>query len=173
MTCIVGIKKDNEIFIGGDSAAITGQHINYRADEKVFINGKMIFGFSHSFRIGQKLRYSLKIPRQKCADDYKYLCTNFMDSVFEITNDKEEAKKLNFIFGYKGNLYTVHSDGQVEKVLDEFTAIGSGRDLALGSLYTTRALGYKEPEGQITHALNAASYYCASVSPPYTILKGK
>lgn len=170
MTCVVGIKTNDKIFVGADSAAVTGGHINYRADEKVFINSNMIFGFSHSFRIGQKLRYTLKIPKQRIEDDYRFLCTTFIDSVYDIIDDKEEAKRLSFIFGYKGNLYTVHNDGQVEKVLDEYTAIGSGRDLALGSLYTTKAFGYQDPESRITYALNAASYYSTSVSPPFRVI---
>jgi ATP-dependent protease HslVU (ClpYQ) peptidase subunit len=62
MTCIVGMVENGKVYIGGDSAGVSGFDYHIREDQKVFQNGDMIFGFTSSFRMGQLLQYSLKIP---------------------------------------------------------------------------------------------------------------
>ena len=61
MTCIVGLVHEGVVYIGGDSAGVGGMSLTVRADEKVFQNGEFLMGFTTSFRMGQLLRYSLKL----------------------------------------------------------------------------------------------------------------
>ena len=63
MTCIVAIKHDNEIWMGGDSAAFRDDERTNRADEKVFKNGDFLLGYSGSFRVGQLIRYAFNPPK--------------------------------------------------------------------------------------------------------------
>ena len=71
MTCIVAWLEDEKICIGGDSAGVAVYNMQIRADEKVFKNGEMVFGFTSSFRMGQLLRFSLILPPKKeNQDDY-------------------------------------------------------------------------------------------------------
>lgn len=52
MTCIVGYAVDGNVYMGGDSAGVgEGYSLQIRAEEKVFLKGSMIFGFTTSFRI--------------------------------------------------------------------------------------------------------------------------
>ena len=52
MTCIVGLKKDYKIYIGGDTLGSNLYSKTVRMDDKVFIKDDMIFGFTSSYRMG-------------------------------------------------------------------------------------------------------------------------
>ncbi|KKN17732.1 hypothetical protein LCGC14_0962700, partial [marine sediment metagenome] len=63
MTCIVGFIDDGgKAWMGGDSAGVAGHHTHPRRDPKVFRVGPVLIGYTSSFRMGQLLRYHLKIP---------------------------------------------------------------------------------------------------------------
>jgi len=83
MTCIVGfIDKNNDVYIGGDSAGVSGLEIHERKDVKVFHTGNFLIGYTSSYRMGQLLRFKLKVEDQKPSQsDYEYMCTNFIDAV--------------------------------------------------------------------------------------------
>lgn len=178
MTCIVGWADDEgNICIGGDSAGVAGLNLTTRADEKVFKNGEMLFGFTSSFRMGQLLRFSLSIPsRTEKQDDYDFMCTDFINAVRKCLKDGGYAKVNNgveeggsFIVGYRGTLYSVDSDFQVGKPMDPFDAVGCGESFAKGASWTL--LHSEMPiKTKVERALEAAHRFSAGVRPPYVIL---
>ena len=180
MTCIAGIVEEGKIYMGADSAGvdISTYKMTYRADEKIFIrNKKMLYGFTSSFRMGQLLRYSLKIPpHPDTMDDMTYLTTRFIDAVrkclktggYQTKKDEVETGGC-FLLGYKSNLYTIFDDYQVAKSLDPISAIGCGADFALGSLHTSTG----NPLARLKMALEAASHWSVGVSPPFNYLLPK
>lgn len=179
MTCIVGLEHDNGmVSIGGDSAGVNGRlDIRIRTDEKVFINGPMIFGFTSSFRMGQLLRYSLTIPEQLGSekDDYKYMCTQFIDAVRKCLKDGGYASIKNneeiggfFLVGYRGKLYNVANDFQVGRSIGTFDATGCGESYALGAM-AGGDIGLPAKE-RIERALEIASKFSAGVAPPFFVL---
>jgi len=65
MTVIIGIidKKNNKAIIAGDSAATDSWDYQTKIKHpKVFRNGKFIIGYTHSFRLGDVLRYAFNPP---------------------------------------------------------------------------------------------------------------
>lgn len=183
MTCIVGLEHDNGmVSIGGDSAGVNSWlQIRIRVDEKVFINGPMIFGFTSSFRMGQLLRYSLSIPEQlpSQTDDYKFMCTAFIDAVRKCLKDGGYAKTKDgeesggtFLVGYKGKLYRVDDDFQVGRTVRNFEACGCGMDFALGAMVSTMGQPMSA-EDRITRALEAAAQFSAGVAPPFLVLSSE
>ncbi len=177
MTCIVGLVDKGNIYMGGDSAGVGGLSISIRSDEKVFVNGPFIMGFTTSFRMGQILRYKFVAPKQTTdEDDMAYMVTTFIDAVrkcfgengFGKTPEKDHNKGGNFLVGYNGTLYSIHDDFQVGKVALQYDACGCGEDIALGSLYSTAD---KKPEERVKLALEAASKFSAGVAPPFVLLK--
>jgi len=178
-TCIVGY-NDREagiLYIGGDSAGVSGLDVRIRKDEKVFQNGNMIFGFTSSFRMGQLLRYKLKIPKQKSSkSDYEYLVTDFIDAVKKCLKKNGYTKVENnqetggtFIIGYKDNLYTVENDFQVACDETDYIATGCGEDYALGVIYALQ--GWKIcAKVKVQRALKCASYFSGGVSEPFKIV---
>jgi ATP-dependent protease HslVU (ClpYQ) peptidase subunit len=180
MTCIVGLEHHNKVYIGGDSAGVAGLSVTVRADEKVFINGKCLMGFTSSFRMGQVLRYGFKPPRHPVGkDDMEYLVTDFINSVRKAYKASGYLRKSHdsewggtFLLGYKGHLYCVDSDFQVGRSTAGYQSVGCGSDIALGSMYTTEPAGKggMPPASRITTALQAATKFSGGVLPPYKIL---
>jgi ATP-dependent protease HslVU (ClpYQ) peptidase subunit len=171
MTCIVGLVDKGNVYIGGDSAGVSGLSVTVRGDEKVFTNGPFIMGFTTSFRMGQILRYKFDPPKQTVSqDDMKYLVTDFIDAVQKCFTDSSFGSKTTggtFLLGYKGKLYKIDSDYQVGIPTKAFDACGCGSELALGALYASTG---KKPEDRVRGALEAASIFNAGVLPPFTIV---
>ena len=69
ITCIVGFSHLGKVYIGGDSAGLSGWGLTVRKDPKVFANGPCIMGFTSSFRMGDLLRYSLVVPERHPDED--------------------------------------------------------------------------------------------------------
>ena len=174
MTCIVGIMDKGKVIIGGDSAGVSGYDLTVRADEKVFVNGEFIFGFTSSFRMGQLLRYRFKPPfhRPDVSID-EYMATDFVDSIRKCLKDGGFAKVENgeesggtFLVGYRGQLFRIDSDYQVGKPLNGFDAVGCGELIARGALYATID---RPPNERLRIALEAAEEFSAGVRRPFVI----
>jgi len=182
MTCIVGfVDKNKNIYLGGDSAGVSGLDITIRKDPKVFKIGKMVMGYTSSFRMGQLLRFKLRIPKQpKRMDDYKYMCTLFIDSVRKCLKDNGYSKVSNneetigeFIVGYKGCLYDINEDLQVGASEESYNVCGCGSHYALGSLATFYSLN---PKYRVLKALEVAEKFSGGVRRPFrivTLIKGR
>lgn len=181
MTCIVGLVHKGTVYMGGDSAGVNGTDIKIRLDPKVFIlKDRFIVGFTSSFRMGQLLHFSLKLPLQKRAQsDYQYMCTNFINSVRKcfgagghMGKDKEDGEREdggNFLVGYRSVLYEIAEDFQVGINSEPYCVLGSGNGYAHGSLLTSAKLNLS-PEERITCALEAAAHFSTEARPPYILL---
>jgi ATP-dependent protease HslVU (ClpYQ) peptidase subunit len=183
MTCIVGLEHDGKVWIGGDSATFRAGDLALRIteDAKIFSIKDIIFGSAGSLRVNQLVRFSLKIPPQKVKDDHRYLCTSFMDAFRKCLSDGgsigaeehgEEEIESNFLVGYRGHLYRIETDYNVQIPKIGFDACGSGEDYALGSLFSTQN-SKLSPEERLTLAMEAAACFSASVSPPFSMLISK
>ena len=175
MTCIVGLVHEGVVCIGGDSAGVAGLSLVVRADEKVFRNGDFLMGFTTSFRMGQLLRYKLYPPRRHPDDRVaKYMVVTFTNAVRECLKAGGYASKKDdvesagtFLVGYQGRLFKIESDYQVGIPEDGYAAVGSGQDIAQGSLFATQG---QEPRQRVLTALQAAERFNAGVRGPFHIL---
>lgn len=174
MTCIAGLIHEGKVYMGGDSAGISGWDLTIRADRKVFRNGPFVAGFTSSFRMGQLLKYSLVPPEHpEGMDAHQYMATKFVDAVRTCLKDGGYAKSNSgeesagaFLVGYRGHLYEISSDYQVGEAEDLYAAVGCGAATALGALCATRSM---EPMDRIKLALCAAERHSAGVRGPFHI----
>lgn len=180
MTCIVGLKTDTNVYIGGDSVGVEEDSKCIRKDPKVFKNGPFVIGFTTSFRMGQLLMFSLKVPKQKrTQSDYEFMCTTFINAVrstlakggFLHTNEEEGEQGGTFIVAYKKELYIICDDFQVGIPESGYAACGCGYRVAYGSLYTTKALNIGTPEERVTMAIEASKTHNIGVGGNITIIK--
>jgi ATP-dependent protease HslVU (ClpYQ) peptidase subunit len=180
MTCIVGIEHEVGVLIGGDTIATSAWYQTTTAwyqttiSEKVFMVGPCVMGFAGSPRAAQLLRYKLTIPDIWMHDIDRWMATVFMDEVRTVFKDNEsefgkEGSGSSFLIGAAGRLYAVHSDYQFSRQVTNFYAIGSGREIATGSLHTTAKMNI-EPKLRAEYALEAAAAHCGSVGGPFTII---
>jgi hypothetical protein len=177
MTAIAGIVEDGKVWIGGDSAGVGGLSMTTRSDPKVFVNGEFVFGYTSSFRMGQLLEHEFSPPTPyEGQNGMAYMVKRFIPGIRELMktggyqiNHNGQEQGGTFLVGYRGHLYAVQDDYQVCRVLQPYHACGCGRDIVLGSLYTTSDLDMG-PEERIRKALDAASEFSAGVRGPYAVL---
>lgn len=174
MTCIAGLIADGKVFIGADSAGVSGWDLRVRADRKLFANGPFLFGFTTSFRMGQILQHAFKPPRRDPKTDVmKFMVTDFIDGVRSALKEGGFATKNNeaesggdFLVGYVGRLFRVCSDYQIAECSQAYDAVGCGAAYAIGSLHATK---HMKPDERIALALAAAEAHSAGVRGPFHI----
>lgn len=176
MTCIVGLIEDNKVYIGGDSAGVSGSHITKRKDTKVFERYGVLIGYTSSFRMGQLLRFKLIVPPKKCNDLYEYMCTDFVDAIRKCLSDGGFAQKTNgeetggyFLVGIENRLFKIENDYQVGESFKSYEAVGSGEDYAKGCLYSVCDDKQLSPQEKIYMALAASAEFSGSVCAPFII----
>jgi len=177
MTCIVGLRTPNGVYIGGDSAGKSENYVAIRADRKVFALGDFVFGFTTSFRMGQLIQYKFNPPTPPENQDelFGYMVSSFVDGIREVFADNgymhtdKDGEEFGGVFmvGYKDRMFVVYSDFQVEELVVNYSAIGCGQEYAFGSLYSTSHL---DAEERIINALSAAEFYSPGVCAPFYIV---
>lgn len=175
MTCIAALVDNGRIYMGGDSAGVGGHYVlEIRADVKVFQNGPCLMGFTTSFRMGQLLQHSFRVPERMSRQPAEhYMVTTFVDAVrrclkkggYQTTSDEVQTGGI-FLVGYAGTLYRIEDDYQVARQRAGYDAVGCGGAVALGSLYSTPRI---KPRRRIVLALEAAEQFSAGVRRPFVI----
>lgn len=172
MTCIVGLVHNGRVYMGADSAGVSGLDVIVRSDRKIFRNGPFLMGFTSSFRMGQLLAYKLKVPeRREGQDIMEFMVTDFVDAVrttfkdggYISTKDSRESGGA-FLVGYEGKLFQIECDFQVGECSYQYDACGCGTPYALGSLRNSNDL---EPRDRLQQALETAAHFSAGVCGPF------
>jgi hypothetical protein len=177
MTCIVGIIDKDRIHMGADSAALGGYDLSLRSDEKIFVAGRFIMGFTSSFRMGQLLRYAPPFtPRPTAMGVFPYMVCVVVEEIRKVfkdggwaTREKEQESGGTFLVGYAGRLFRIDSDYQVAENLDGYDACGCAEMAARGSLFST---GRMKPIHRLKLALQAAEHNSGGVRKPFNFLTG-
>lgn len=180
MTCIVAIEHNGKVYMGGDSAAVSGRDTRIIDSKKVFKLGPFLIGYTDSFRMGQLLQYNLVVEEQEylhIEDDEEYLIKVFIPAVRKCLKDGGYAEINNniesggsFLLGYKGKVYIIQSDFLLLRYKNVYSAIGCGDRYALGCL-ATNYFREDEPEERIIQALEVAGEFSNGVAPPYYVEK--
>jgi ATP-dependent protease HslVU (ClpYQ) peptidase subunit len=181
MTCIVGLIDNGKVWMGGDSAGVSGHDVTVRKDTKVFKNGEFLIGYTSSFRMGQLLRFKFSPPRyypeKYHGDEYEYMCTDFIDAVRDCLKaggyskiSANEESGGTFLVGFKGRLFEIEGDFQVGESALSYNSVGCGQDYAKGSLHRSFIdLTSGHPKYVIENALEAAAYFSGGVRGPFVI----
>ena len=176
MTCIAGWVEEGRVWIGGDSAGVQDLDLRVRKDEKVFVTGEYVMGFTSSFRMGQLLRYTLKV--EACPSDQRrhaFMSTVFIDAVRKCLGDggfrtkKDELESGGtFLVGVAGELYEIDDDFQVGQLHENFAAIGCGQFYAIGALAAFAHIKL-HPRERLRRALGIAEKYSTAVRRPFVV----
>ena len=176
MTCVIGLVHGGKVYMAADSAS--GQDDSWQVRKtllhKVFQAGEFLIGYTTSFRMGQLLQYNFHpMPQPEGQADLEYMATAFIDAVRAVMKtgglaeiDKGVESAGSFMVGYRGSLYTVGRDYQVNQVADGFDSIGSGSSYALGAML---ALADKPPPERLLCSLECAAALCGNVCGPFII----
>lgn len=172
MTCIAGLVHDGRVYIGADSAGVSGLDLNVRRDLKVCVKGEFAFGFTTSFRMGQLIQYAFEPPKRHPEKDLMaYMVTDFVDALRNCLKaggfarkDCETEQGGSFLVGHAGRLFAIHGDYQVAEPANGYDAVGCGEGFAKGALFATAK---HTPADRIATALAAAEAHSAGVRGPF------
>lgn len=174
MTCIVGLAENGIVYIGGDSAAVAGYNIFTTQLRKVFKIGNFIIGYTSSFRMGQLLQYHLEVRQQQDGEtDERYMVVAFAESARLLFKEKGYSKVDSnvesggtFLIGYRGTLYEMDYDFQINSRVPQIAAVGCGGEFAMGALYALSGLSAVE---RITQSLEISAKLSSAVIAPFII----
>ena len=177
MTCIVGIvTSDGRVILGADSAGVGGLDLRIRRDAKAFTNGELIIGGTTSFRMLQLLQFDLSPPPiVEGREPYAYAVRDLVPAIrttlknggwMQSTNGRDEGGC--FMVGFRGRLFTIHSDFQVAEATQSYEAVGCGADYAMGAMF---ARSDADPMTRLQAGLNAAAKFSAGVAGPFSFVE--
>jgi len=183
MTCIVAIAQNGTVYMGSDHAASDDKSgwIMARKESKCFKVGQYGIAFTDSFRMGQILQYSWVPPKYTPTKTNsgldKFMRTKFIDSIKAAFKDNgfgdiggtDEDTGGIFIVALEGRIFVVDEDFHVGENIVNYMAEGSGGMFALGALHATK--NQKNPKMRLKLALEAASEFSMSVTPPFTYIQ--
>jgi hypothetical protein len=183
----VGVVDDGVVWMGADSCASNSSHKYPVKEPKLFyckgtpLADSVLGGYTGSFRFGQLLAHDLDMPAlvdPQNKDPLEFVTGLFLESVHAMLKEnhylrtKEGVDQVpdgsEFLFACHGRLWVMQSDFSVIESLYGEDAVGCGADVALGSMYGTRALDL-EPFYRIRLALQAAAERSPYVQPPFMI----
>lgn len=171
MSCVIGYRSGDVLYIAADSAATTEDgDIRSVKVNKIFRNGKYLIGYAGSIRAGQ-------IFTQDCfeaPDNIKELVEAIRNKMYDYgclvaAEAGISMSQTCFVIAYEGELYELMSDFQLNLV-DEYTAIGSGTQYALAAMEVLKNEDLS-PSQKLIKSLEVASRFNAGVRPPYIIEK--
>jgi hypothetical protein len=177
VTVIVGLVHNGVVYLGGDSAGISGWDLTVRADPKVFTVGPYAIGYTTSFRMGQLLRYAFDPPKPDTVKLDRFMVTTFVDAARAALKaggwakkDNEQEEGGNWLVGVAGRLFEVCGDYQVAESANGYAAIGCGWQVACGALHATPTVA---PRRRLQLALEAAQHHSAGVRGPFAYVRSR
>jgi ATP-dependent protease HslVU (ClpYQ) peptidase subunit len=146
---IAGYHKGH-VYLGGDSAVSYGDYQTV-CEPKVVRTGDVLLGL-----VGTSRSYTLAVKAAKdCSDVQKF--------VKRLTKTMNDGQDFTALFAQGSGLFLVDGELGIDRVLTDFTAIGSGADVALGAM----GIDGRPIPKRILAALNVVGKYNRSVAPPY------
>ena len=137
MTVIAGVASKGVVTLSGDRGASDGDSILSMSTPKIFQSGDFLLGYAGSGGLGQILKHMecwAKHPR----NIEKFLRNDFVEE-YKLLREKiggKDEEEASLLVGYKGMLYEMETSDYAVYPFD-YTAIGSGGPIALGSLHTS------------------------------------
>jgi len=185
LTVIVGfIDTENRIqYMGADtmlsacSDAVNSRH------EKIFNSGSYLVGHTGSPRANQIIRYVHKFPRytKRWSDDTTgFMCSKvvpgLMAALIEHGYAKNDCGHFEmediFMMMFAGKIYSIWADFQVFEPTTNFFAVGSGAQIALGSMMASADMGL-DAEERILLAVESSIEYSTNVGGECMLLSRK
>jgi len=170
MTCIVGIRHEDSVYLASDRGLSDDDIITSMSAPKIRQNDKYLIGYADSPGTGQLLHW-ITLPTPPKRNVEKFMRTTFITSVrkqlMDSGVDLKDGGHASFLIGVSGQLFFMDTtDWQVTEC--EYMSIGSGSSIAMGSLYTTST--WKSPEKRAYTAVSAAIELSPSCMGPIDTL---
>lgn len=178
MTCIVGVAKEGTVWLGGDRAAVdNGLSRTIIGDPKVFLLGELGVGVCGLPKVMDAVAHAIQLPKQRSGTPRGFLVSELvpalragLKSLDCTTEEAGYGTCFNgaMLLAYRGEVYTLEGNFQLVKGSKGHASVGSGAELARGSLMETWR--FDSPRKRVMAALKAAADGNAGVAPPFDIV---
>lgn len=181
MTCIVALKQDGKVYMGGDAACVTSSLTSEALGHpKLFEKSGMVFGLAGSPRVMQIVKYHAEFGRYHHGDDpYAYMVGQVVEGIRSALRDhgalysseglEGMAGDSSFLVAFQDEFYEIEANFNVHRSDKDYAATGCGFHLAFGSLYSTPS--NMPPADRVRLALSAAAEFSAGVRAPFSIVE--
>lgn len=182
MTCIVALRGTDHIIVGADRQGTAWHLAHFSAQPKISEHNGVIVGVAGSVRLSQVIEHELDwddvTMRLRPDDDpYTWAVKKLIPAIrgvlsahaaLTVENAVAEAHHTAAIFAVRRRILCLHGDLQIYENAEPYAAIGSGSEVALGSLYSTEWMA--NPAERVTIALTAAARWITSVGGPFDLI---
>lgn len=164
MTAILGFVQDGITYMAGERGNSDEITIGTSLTPKVMNIGPYTYGYAGITGLGQSIAHNFLFTHPNDNKDiYQYLLTHTIPALRRYVNTLDfkidEENNADILLGYKGRLFEI-STYDFQCVEYGVSAIGSGRDLCLGSYH---ALEYNpDPIYIATTSIRAAIRFSTS-----------
>lgn len=183
MTIIIGLEDKNtgSVWMGGDSAITVWPNIvEASREKKIFKLGDvMLLGSAGTLRTTQIIRHGLsaffrfQFPEESVMD---YLVNGVAEPMRNALKEcgaskieaNEEMSQNWWLLAYKGKVFEIDGGFSISNSTRGYTAIGSGRDYAMGAMLALKDL---EPKQRIMTCLKITGEFDSFVKPPYYVME--
>jgi len=168
MSCVIGVVQDGHIYLGADGYATTEEGERRPIIAKKLVRNKgYVFGYTGSVRTGQLIGPHDFDPPDNIDDLSEALRQHLYERGCVATNELNlHMQACNFLVIYGERLYEILMDFQLNEVMGNYTAVGSGAPYAMGALYVLDRTKLKAVD-KIEIALKAASEFHTTCGPPF------
>jgi 20S proteasome alpha/beta subunit len=183
MTVVIAlVDEKGQIHIGSDSSASDNEHIESCNIEKIFLKNGFVIGVCGSFRVLNILKYifnPLPYTYYDWESPMEFMVLSFIPDLMKVLKRNKAILKeqlgtrtmeASIIVGFCGQLFNIDSDFQVRNTpTEKFYAIGSGSEVAKGSLITS-FYNNNDYYDSLKNALLSSQEYSKSVKGPFYYL---
>ena len=182
MSLTIALKHEGIIYMGSDSIACRDvkHYLTNPNSYRIFpVKGcdNMLMSLDGRIVEHNVARCNYLVPEtvaMKGEIDFEFMVNEFVPHLFDLFDDRHVLKckdndyscESDMIVAYRDKLFEIFSDGAVVEC-DDYAAIGSGVEEALGSLLTTSDI--KDPKERILMALKAGLANKIRVAYPLVI----
>ena len=179
MTCIVGLKTPNDVWLGVDSAGANRFTSHVYDTPKMIVRKRLVMGYTSTFRFGNLLAHNLKIPKvpPKAKSLERWMVRKFIPALRECLKDAghnriehslESGGTCLVATRKTRELFIVQSDFSILTPV-EFASVGSGCYHADAAMHVLSELSDMKPRKKVRKALEAAAWFVHGVRPPFDI----
>lgn len=181
MTCIVAIAQDGKVFMGADSemSDTDDNLILQKKLPKIFTRGEYGVGYAGSARFGLLMEHNFTYPAVPAKLKTVEQLETFLNKTFvpKLRNyvintlgvDEKERGEFVALIGLRGHIFELDEDWAIYSLEKNYTSIGSGASLAMGSMYSTTK--WSDANKRLECALGAATEFSAGVGRPFNFLE--
>ena len=191
MTVVAGIKTSDGVMLGADTgmtgdfgrkgsgiSVVCQMDINKLTSLTLDGGEELIWGAAGSWYAIQSLQLHWQ-PGTPMENTHGYLVNIVHEAIkilYEHAGDRraavededyEGAAAFEMIIGFRGDLWAVSGEGCVDRVADDYVAVGSASLVTYGALYATQGSDMR-PADRLTMSLDAAVYTNTEIRAPYT-----